>query len=103
MKLKPLALCITCALLATAAAAQTAPFKTPLEATSYAVGADMVRNFKAQDVSFDLDAVIHGLRDAAGNGKLLMNDAEIKRLVGELEQEVRRKMIATRKLDAEAN
>jgi FKBP-type peptidyl-prolyl cis-trans isomerase FklB len=105
MQLKHLTLCIACGLLTTAAAAQTAaaPFKTPLEATSYAVGADMVRNFKAQDVSFDLEAVVRGLRDAASGGKLLMADAEIKRQVGELEQEVRRKMTATRKLDAESN
>ena len=103
MQIKPLALCIACALLATAAAAQTSAFKTPLEATSYAVGADMVRNFKAQDVSFDLEAVVRGLRDAAGTGKLLMSDAEVKHQVNELEQEVRRKMIAARKLEAEAN
>jgi len=105
MQIKTLTLSIACGLLATAAAAQTAgsAFKTPLEATSYAVGADMVRNFKAQDVSFDLEAVVHGLRDAASGGKLKMTDAEIKQQVSELEQEVRRKMMAARKLDAETN
>lgn len=79
-----------------------APFKTPLEATGYAVGVDMVRNFKAQDVPFDLEQIIHGMRDAAAGGSLLLPEADVKRRVAELEATVRQKMLATRKLEAEA-
>lgn len=103
MKLRSLSLVL--ALLAGNALAQTtaADFATPLQATGYAVGVDMVRNFKAQGVSFDLEQLVHGLRDAATGAPLLMSDADVKRLVGELETEVRRKMVAARKLEAEAN
>ena len=66
MKIKRICLSIALTLLAGAALAQTtsSPFKTPLEATGYAVGVDMVRNFKSQGVAFDIEQLIHGLRDA---------------------------------------
>lgn len=85
------------------AAAAPSPFKTPLEATSYAVGVDMVRNFKAQSVSFDQAQLIQGIKDATAGGKLLMGDAEVKQLVVGLETDVRNKMVAARKSEGEAN
>lgn len=83
--------------------ATPAPFKTPLEATSYAVGADMVRNFKSQNVSFDQAQLIQGIKDASADGKLLLSDTDVRRLVTTLETEVRNKMIAARKAEGEAN
>lgn len=105
MKFKPLCLSMALALLAASALAQTtpSPFKTPLEATGYAVGVDMVRNFKSQGVSFDVEQLIHGLRDASSGDTLAMSDTEVKRLVSELETDVRAKMVAARKQEAEAN
>jgi FKBP-type peptidyl-prolyl cis-trans isomerase FklB len=105
VKLKPLCLSMALTLLAGTALAQTtpSPFKTPLEATGYAVGVDMVRNFKSQGVTFDVEQLIHGLRDASSGAKLAMSDAEVKRLVGELESDVRTKMLAARKQEAETN
>jgi FKBP-type peptidyl-prolyl cis-trans isomerase FklB len=105
MKLKPICLSIALTLLTGAAFAQTtpSPFKTPLEATGYAVGVDMVRNFKSQGVAFDIEQLIHGLRDANSGATPVLSDAEIKRLVSELETEVRAKLIAARKQEAETN
>jgi FKBP-type peptidyl-prolyl cis-trans isomerase FklB len=98
--------CATLALTGVAAAlaqqAEAPAFKTPLEATSYAVGADMVRNFNSQSVPFDLEQLVRGMKDAAG-GKLALPDAEIKRLVSELETQVRQKVIVARKAEGEAN
>ena len=78
-------------------------FKSPLEATGYAIGVDMVRNFRKQDVLFDLEQVINGLRDASSGGKVKLTDTEIKRLVSELEMDVRERMIAARKKEGEVN
>lgn len=86
----------------TTAGAIPAPFKTAIAATSYAVGADMVRNFKAQNVAFDMEQLVHGINDASG-GKMLMTEVDIKRLVVELENDVRRKMVSARKAEGEAN
>ena len=105
MKHTLLALPLSLSMLLGCAYAQTgiASFPTPLAATGYAVGVDMVRNFKAQDVPFDLDQVIRGLRDGAAGGTLQLSDAEIKKLVSGLEADVRNKMIATRKAEADKN
>ncbi len=111
MNLRFFALTTTLLLLTAAAAAQEAPaasqkiagMTTPLEMTSYAVGADMVRNFKSQNVAFDLDQLIRGLRDASQSGPMQMSEIEVRRLVSELETNVRRKMIAARKAEVEAN
>ncbi len=96
-------LCTLSGMVAAQDAAAPSPFKTPMEATGYAVGVDMVRNFKIQDVPFDLEQLIHGLRDASAGGKLLMSDTEVTRHVRELEAEVRKKMAAARKVEGEAN
>jgi FKBP-type peptidyl-prolyl cis-trans isomerase FklB len=111
MNLKSFALTTALGLLTAAASAQEAPatahspagMGTPLEMTSYAVGADMVRNFKSQRVDFDLEHLILGLRDASKSGPMLMPEADIRRLVSELETTVRRKMIAARKAEIDAN
>lgn len=99
----------TMGLLAFAASAQMpgktvpAPFKTALEATSYAVGVDMVRNFKSQSVSFDQTQLIQGIKDASAGDKVLLSDADVRSLVSTLEGEVRTRMMAARKVEADAN
>ena len=114
MRLSTFAVAASLVLLAGSAHAQTAApakavaatpssFKTPLEATSYAVGVDMVRNFKSQNVSFDQAQLIQGIKDASAGGKLLLGDAEVKQLVSALETDVRTKMLAARKAESEAN
>ena len=80
-----------------------APFKSAVEATSYAVGVDMIRNFKAEDVSFDLNQLIEGISDAAKGSQQKMSDTDVKRLVAELEAAVRKKMVVARRVEAEAN
>ena len=105
MKIKRICLSIALTLLAGAALSQTtpSPFKTPLEATGYAVGVDMVRNFKSQGVTFDIEQLIHGLRDASSGATLALSDSEVRRLVSELETDVRNKMVAARKQEGETN
>jgi FKBP-type peptidyl-prolyl cis-trans isomerase FklB len=97
--------------LALVASAQTAPapaptpsgFDTRLQAISYAVGLDMVRNFRSQDVNFDVEQLVRGIRDASTDGTRRMSDAEAKLLVAELEGQVRSKLIAARRQAGELN
>ncbi len=86
-----------------AAPGQANPFKTPLEATSYAVGVDMVHNFKAQSVSFDQAQLIQGIKDASAGAPLLLSDTEVKQRVSDLETDVRNKMLIARKAEGDAN
>jgi FKBP-type peptidyl-prolyl cis-trans isomerase FklB len=91
-----------------AAAATAAPtpggFANRQMAISYAIGLDMVRNFRSQDVAVDIEALVKGIRDAATSGKAAaISDEEARILVAELEGQVRGKMAATRRQAAEAN
>ena len=63
----------------------------------------MVRNFKAQSVTFDVEQLVRGITDASGGGKLQLSDSDVKRLVSELETDVRKKMVVARKAEGEAN
>ena len=70
---------------------------------SYAVGVDLVRNFRKQEVDFDADLVARGIRDALSTNKLLMPDKEMHVLLVNLQAEVRQKMAQTRRLATEDN
>jgi len=72
------------------------PLKTPKEKTSYAVGVDLVRNFKRQARDADLSAVIRGMQE---------ENAGKKRQVAEPESqlELKNKQASLRKQTAENN
>jgi FKBP-type peptidyl-prolyl cis-trans isomerase FklB len=88
---------------AAAASEVPPPFKSLVQAQGYAIGIDMVRNFKRQDVAFDLEQLIQGLRDGAAGTKPLLGDADVTRLVRQLEAQVRSKMAASHKAAAQTN
>ena len=101
-------------LAATGARAQAAPgsasattpagFASRQQAISYAIGLDMVRNFRSQDVSVDIEQLVQGMRDAAATPqRASMSDEEARVLVAELEGQVRNKMVAARRQVADAN
>jgi FKBP-type peptidyl-prolyl cis-trans isomerase FklB len=93
---------------ATASSSSAAPvpggFASRQAAISYAIGLDMVRNFRSQDVAVDIDQLVQGIRDAATTGKpISLSDEEARILVAELEAQVRGKMAASRRQAAEFN
>ena len=102
---KPLAACVF-ALVTGSAAAQTAT--APLAATSasaptgrvtatkdqisYATGVMAIRNFTKNDVAFDIELVIQGMRDALAGKEMKMDDREIRLAISGLQVELRRSM-----------
>jgi FKBP-type peptidyl-prolyl cis-trans isomerase FklB len=76
------------------AVAQTpAPrLKAGKEQISYATGVMAVRNFTKNDVAFDIELMIQGMRDAQAGKEMLMNDREIRSAMQGLQVEVRRSM-----------
>ncbi len=95
---------------ATAAASSASSAKAPggfgnrQQAISYAIGLDMIRNFRLQDVPVDIDLLVQGIRDAAVAGhQAALSDEEARLLVAELEGQVRNKMAAARRVAGEAN
>ncbi len=76
---------------------------TPKEKTSYAVGVDLIRNFKRQAIDADLAAVIKGMQDENAGKKLLMTDPEIRKILTDYQLELKSKQALLRQQTAEKN
>jgi FKBP-type peptidyl-prolyl cis-trans isomerase len=90
---------------------QTAPdrpdeapvLKTQKDQVNYAVGVNLIGNFKRQGVEIDLNLVIKGMQDAYAGKGLLMPDAEVRRALTIYQAEVRRMQTKIRTIKAEEN
>ena len=69
--------------------------KTPKERVSYASGVTTVRNFSKNNISFDLDRMIRGMRDAAEGKKLALDEKELTASLNGLEADLRSAQAAT--------
>jgi FKBP-type peptidyl-prolyl cis-trans isomerase FklB len=111
MKTHSLSLLLVCSLglVATSAMAQAAPTAptttTSVEASSngtklttakaqmsYASGVMAVRNFTKNDVAFDIELVIQGMRDTLAGKELAMNEKEIRTSMNAMQVNLRRSM-----------
>lgn len=63
----------------------------------YAVGVDMARNFRRNEIDVDLEQVIKGLRDAMAGDKLQMPEREVRKTMNQFQNDLRVRMVATRK------
>jgi FKBP-type peptidyl-prolyl cis-trans isomerase FklB len=74
--------------------------KTELEKVSYIIGTQIARNFKAQDVEVDLNALMLGLKDALEGKELALSQSEMKQVYTHFQQEMRAKIAAKRAEEA---
>ncbi len=72
------------------------PLKTAKEKSSYAVGVDLVRNFKHQGIDADLAAVIRGMQDESTGKKLQMTETEISETLKDYNRELKTKQAQLR-------
>ena len=63
----------------------------------YAVGVDMARNFRRNEIDVDLDQLVKGLRDAMAGDKLQMSEREVRKTMNQFQSDLRVRMVATRK------
>jgi FKBP-type peptidyl-prolyl cis-trans isomerase len=89
-------------LTALASAEETLILKTQKDRQSYAMGVEVVRNLDRQGLELDLNIVIRGMKDAAGN-KLLLTDDEITKSMTLTTLEVRLKRNESRLTAGEEN
>jgi FKBP-type peptidyl-prolyl cis-trans isomerase FklB len=87
------------------AVAQTdAPtLKSPKEQISYATGVTAVRNFTKNDVAFDIELMVQGMRDALAAKPLLMSEKQITVAMNQLQTDLRRTMSASHRELADKN
>lgn len=91
--------------LACGASAQDAPagLKTQKEKLSYAIGMEMGKGVKAQDMDVDPDLVSRGLKDALSGAKPLMSDDELQAVIGALREEMKQKQMQAEEAAADEN
>jgi len=77
--------------------------KTQKDQVNYAIGVNLIGNFKRQGVDIDLNLVMKGMQDAFSGGKLLIPDAELRKAVTIYQSEVRRMQTKIRTIKAEEN
>ncbi len=87
------------------AVAQTAAptLTAPKEQLSYATGVSAVRNFTKNDVAFDIELMVQGMRDALAGKPLLMTEKQITTSMNQLQTELRRTMAANQRELADKN
>jgi FKBP-type peptidyl-prolyl cis-trans isomerase FklB len=77
--------------------------KTEMEKVSYIIGTQIARNFKAQDVEVNLDALMMGLKDALEGKELALSQSEMQQVYTRFQQEMRAKIAAKRAEEAAKN
>jgi FKBP-type peptidyl-prolyl cis-trans isomerase FklB len=91
MTLQCLALLVGGFLAVQVCAEESLSLKTEKDKENYAIGVNMMRNFKQQGVDIDLDVVMKGMKDALSGGKLLMTEADLRKTTTMLQNEMRLK------------
>lgn len=71
-------------------AEESALLKTQEDEVNYAIGVNMMGNFKQQGIDINLDLVIKGMRDAASGGKLLLSEGELQKSIILYHEKLRR-------------
>jgi FKBP-type peptidyl-prolyl cis-trans isomerase FklB len=107
LRLLPTLLCASLISLGNTAQAQTdtateaagtahKPFATEQEKISYATGVQTARNLTRNDISFDLDVLVQGLRDVLGNQPLRMSEKDLRTALQKVQGDVHRNTVANR-------
>jgi FKBP-type peptidyl-prolyl cis-trans isomerase FklB len=91
-----------CVLATTAVSAKTS-LSTDSEKLSYTIGADLGKNFKAQDISINQGAFIEGLTNALEGKTLQMTDDEMKQTLKAFQQKIMAKRMAEYQQKSEQN
>lgn len=87
------------------ASAQNAPaaLKTQKDKLSYAIGMEMGKGVKAQELDVDPDLVSRGLKDAITGGKPLMSDDELQAVIAALRDQMKQKQMQAMEAAAAEN
>lgn len=77
--------------------------KTQKEVLSYGIGVNIAKSFKRNEVEFDHDLLMRGLKDALSGERLLMPEKELRKAMNSFQGELRRKEAAAHREAAVEN
>lgn len=82
---------------APAAAASAPALASHKDRVSYATGVQAVRNFAKNDIPYDIDLIVKGMRDAAAGRDLQLSEKDLRTTLTALTKDLRRSMVANQK------
>lgn len=85
------------------APAPESAFKTQKEKVSYALGVEMGKGVKSQQIDVDPDILMKGLKDGLSEAKPEMSEQELRQIITSLQEEIRQKQIQAREAAAAEN
>jgi len=91
------------AALAAPAASASAAQMSDKDRLSYATGVVSIRNYVKNEIPFNLDMIIQGMRDAQAGKELAMSEKEIRVVMNQLQTDLRRSMATNRRELLEKN
>lgn len=77
--------------------------KDQTQTNSYSIGMSLGNIWKAQELDVDLDMMRKGITDAMSGGKTLLTETEARAALNVMQQEVRTRLEAKRKVQGEKN
>lgn len=77
--------------------------KTELDQVSYAIGTDIGKNFKKQDIEIDFDAFLQGLREGMGDSLISMTDQETSEVLMNYQKKMIEERETKHKIEGEKN
>ncbi len=90
-------------LVSQAGAGEMPVLKTQKEMVSYGIGVNIAKSFKKDDVEFDMDLLIKGLKDGLSGERLLMSERDLRKVMNAFQGELRRKEMMNHQVVAEEN
>jgi FKBP-type peptidyl-prolyl cis-trans isomerase FklB len=88
---------------AVTATSDAAPLATLKDKVSYATGVMTARQLSKNDVAFDLDLMIQGLKDGIADGSIRMSEKELKLVLQSMSADIQRKLTNERNVQASLN
>jgi FKBP-type peptidyl-prolyl cis-trans isomerase FklB len=82
---------------------QVATLKDARQTNSYSIGMSLGNIWKTQELDVDLDVMRKGITDAMSGGKTVLTETEARAALNQMQQEVRTKLEARRKIQGEKN
>lgn len=82
---------------------QKAKLKTKQDSVSYAIGVDIGKNMKRQELDLDLNVMLAGMKDAMSTGKAQLTDEQMMTVMQNFQQEMMAKMQAKKAKEGDEN
>ncbi len=86
-----------------ASAGEMQILKTQKDVVSYGIGVNIAKSFKKDDVEFDMELLIKGMKDGLSGEKLLIPEKDLRQVMNSFQGELRRKAMIHHQTAAEEN